>query len=25
VTVGGHSFLGTKQGDYTIAYALPAK
>jgi quinoprotein glucose dehydrogenase len=24
LTVGGHSHLGTKRGDYTIAFALPA-
>ena len=23
VTAGGHSIMGTKFGDYTIAYALP--
>jgi len=23
VTAGGHSLMGTKPGDYTIAYALP--
>jgi quinoprotein glucose dehydrogenase len=25
VTAGGHSIMGTKFGDYTIAYALPAR
>jgi membrane-bound PQQ-dependent dehydrogenase (glucose/quinate/shikimate family) len=25
ITAGGHASLGTKEGDYTIAFALPAK
>ena len=25
VTAGGHSIMGTKSGDYTMAYALPAQ
>ncbi|HEY0649497.1 MAG TPA: membrane-bound PQQ-dependent dehydrogenase, glucose/quinate/shikimate family [Phenylobacterium sp.] len=25
ITAGGHSFLETRKGDYTIAYALPAR